>query len=96
MNRSLEELALRKELLQARSALYRVKIQQEMNAVSKNLQWTKVGVKVITSYPIRSALLGFTFKYLRRRTPRLLAFASGAVMFVKLAGVVNRLFRTRA
>jgi hypothetical protein len=39
MNKSLENLALRKQLLQARSTLCRLRIRYELNAMHDTLSW---------------------------------------------------------
>jgi hypothetical protein len=94
MSKSLDELALRKQLLQARSALYRLKIHQEFGVVRESFQWTNIGAKVITSLPVRSRVLGFILRNLRgNKGARVLAFAGKMIVFAKAAGLLMRLFR---
>jgi|GEM_PF-6609042 len=97
MSKELEQLALRKQLLQARSALYRLKMQHEIRTIGQSLQWAKVGSKVIGSYPIRSALLGFAYKVFQgTRGARLVGFATRAFIVAKTVSSIINLFRSSA
>ncbi|MES2354709.1 MAG: hypothetical protein V4568_09980 [Pseudomonadota bacterium] len=94
--RTLEELALRKEVLRARSALYRLKLQHELHTIGNSFQWTKAGAKVMTSLPMRSALLGLIFKFLPdSKVSRLLTLMSQAALFTKMTRIIVDVFKSR-
>jgi hypothetical protein len=82
---SVEEVALRKQLLQARCAFYRLRIQHELKVAGDRLQWAKLGAKTLAALPLRSVLLAIAIKYFSRgRMSRWTAFAAKALQLRKL------------
>jgi hypothetical protein len=94
MNRSLEDLALRKQVLQARSTLHRLQIQRDFQSIGDSLGWVRTGTKVVTALSIRTGLLGLA---LRRVTGspigQAVALSSGFFLLMKVAGLGLRLLR---
>ncbi|HLQ27202.1 MAG TPA: hypothetical protein VK138_15165 [Acidiferrobacterales bacterium] len=94
MTKSLEQLALRKELLQARSALYRLKILHELHVIGGNLDWVHGGMAVATSLPVRSILFGLALQRVGYdRVARLLAVASRVMLFAKVTSIAVNILR---
>jgi hypothetical protein len=88
MNEKLQELAARKRLLLARSALARLQIRHQLYGVHSSMNWVNVGMQAVTSRPVRSALFGLALSRLgHNRVARLLAIASKAILFAKITGV---------
>jgi len=91
MNRSLDELALRKQLLQARSALYRLRICCELEAIGDRLSWTRAAVTAVNALPVGSALLGLAlYGAAHSRLARLAGLAARALLLARLASVAIR------
>lgn len=94
MNSSLEEMALRKKVLQARSALHRLEIQRHLQGIDESLGWIRTGAKTLGSLSVRTGLLGLA---LRRATGspvgQAVALTSGLVLLSKIAGLAFQLFR---
>lgn len=94
MSRSLDEMALRKQVLQARSTLHRLQIQRDFQAVGDSLGWLRTGMKAVTSLSIRTGLLGLA---LRRVTGspvgQAVALSSGVLLLAKVASLLLRLVR---
>lgn len=92
MSEKLEELAARKQLLVARSALNRLQLlhtaQTAANTVRERLSWVHIGTQAATSAPVRSALFGLAISRLgHNRVAQLLSVASKIILFAKLTGV---------
>lgn len=88
MSEKLQELAARKELLLARSALIRLQIRHKLLGVRSGASWVNVGMHAATSAPVRSALFGLALSSLgHNRVARVLAIASKAILFAKITGV---------
>ena len=97
MNKTLEDLALKKELLQARSALYRLQIRRELDSVSGTLSWVQAGTKLAASLPVRSGFYSLALQALGQgRVTRLLRFASRVIFFVKLTNIALTMLRKSA
>ena len=94
MSKSMEELALRKKVLQAKSNLHRLEIQRYAQGVGDSLGWMKTGAKVVGSLSMQTGLLGLA---MRRVTGspvgQAVALTSGFVLLSKIAGLVFRLIR---
>jgi hypothetical protein len=91
-----EELRLRKRLLQARSALYRLKIQREAGALRESLSWRRAARVMVRSPVARSAGFGLALEVLGPgRMARLVAFASRVLMAARVANIVLMLLRRR-
>lgn len=86
MNKTGENLALRKQLLQARSTLCRLRIRHELNTLRDSLGWTRRMVSAVTATPVRAAAFGLAL-YGVSRTPlaRVLALAVRALLLGRLA-----------
>jgi hypothetical protein len=97
MNRSsdsLEQLALRKQLLLARSALYRLRIRHELNTVRGMLTPARMGIEVAKTVPVRAALIGLALAAIPRdRLARFLVFATRALFVARLTGIAVQLLR---
>lgn len=94
MNKSLENLALRKQLLQARSTLCRLRIRYELNAMRDRLSWARAGVMAVKVLPVRSALLGLAlYGVPHSRLARLLALAARVLLLARLASIAANLLR---
>ena len=84
-----EELRLRKRLLLARSALYRLKLQHEAGALRASLSWRHAAVTVTSSSTAQSAGFGLALEALGpSRMARFLAIASRALMVARIARIV--------
>jgi hypothetical protein len=94
MSKALENLALRKQLLQARSALYRLKIRYEADAVHENLSWARAGVLAFRALPVRSTLFDLAlYGMARSRLARLLKLAAQILLFARLASIAVALLQ---
>lgn len=89
MNKPLENLALRKQLLQARSTLCRLRVRYEVNAMRDRLSWARAGVRAAKALPVRSAVLGLAlYAVPHSRLARLLALAARMLLLARLASIV--------
>ena len=78
----------RKQLLLARSSLARLKIQHQLHDVKESMSWTRIGIKAVTSLPVRSALFGLAISRLGdNRVAQLISLASKVILFAKMTGV---------
>jgi hypothetical protein len=94
MNNSLEYLALRKQLLQARSTLYRLRIRHEVDAARNTLGWARAGVMAAQALPLRSAVLGLAlYGASHGRLKQWLALAARVLLLAKTAGSAVRLLQ---
>jgi hypothetical protein len=94
MNKSFENLALRKQLLQARSTLCRLRIRHELNAMHDTLSWARAGVMAVKGLPVRSAVLGLAlYAVPHGRRARLLTLAARMLLLARLASIVANLLR---
>ncbi len=94
MNKALENLALRKQLLQARSTLCRLKIRYEVDAVHANLSWARAGVRAFRALPVRSTLFDLAlYGMARSRLARLLKLAAQVLLFARLASIAASLLQ---
>ena len=94
MNKSLENLALRKQLLQARSALCRLRIRHELNTLHDSLSWARAGVMAVKALPVRSALFGLVLSSVSHsRLSRWLGLAARTVFLARLARTALSLLR---
>lgn len=92
MNRRLEELALRKQVLQARSTLHRLEIQSEVQSIGGSLSWVGTSVKTATPWSIGTSLAGLALRSIASgRVGRVLALTSGLLLLVKLTRIGIRL-----
>lgn len=97
MNKAREHLALRKQLLQARSTLCRLRIRHELNALHDTLGWTRDVVMAVTATPVRAVAFGLAV-YGLSRTPlaRVLALAVRMLLLGRLAKLAVTRWRGRA
>jgi hypothetical protein len=94
MNKSLENLALRKQLLQARSTLCRLRIRYELNAMHDTLSWAQAGVMAVKALPVRSTVFGLALVGLgHSRLARLLRLAARMLLLARLASIAVNLLR---
>ena len=96
MSRLEEERLLKKRLLLARSALYRLKLRHEAGALRASLSWRQAAVTVASSSTAQSAGFDLALEALGPgRMARWLAFASRALMVARIAGIVLSALRSR-
>lgn len=94
MTKPLEQLALRKALLQTDSVLYRRKILQELHAVRASLDWRQEGMKAATSLPARPILFSLALRCLGHgRLARLLAVAGRVMLLAKVTSIAANILR---
>lgn len=91
MNKTLEDLALRKQLLQERSALCRLSIRHERDSMRDTLSWARAAVKWL---PVRSTVFGLAKNVLAHgRLARWLSLAARVALLAKVASVTASLLR---
>lgn len=91
MNQSLENVALRKQLLQARSRLGRLKIGYALNTIQDPQSWIHAGAEAAKKIPLRSALTSLVFFGVgKNRLVRLLALAKRTLLFAGSIGILRR------
>jgi hypothetical protein len=92
MNSSQEDLAARKSLLLARSALYRLTLARETVALRESLDWRRVGSAAAGSLPVRPLIVGALILVAgRKRIASLLRLATQAIMLVKVFRAVREM-----
>ncbi len=97
MSKALEEIALRKQMLQARSALCRVEIESGLQALGASIPWLGIGPKAAEPEPLWAWLAGTALRRLAGGgLGRGLAFTTGALLAVKVARLVIGLFTRSA
>lgn len=85
MGRAIEAVLLKKELIRAKSTLYRLKFHRDVQHISSSLRWVSVGSQIFRSIPFRSTLLGLLLKSGRKAGfTRALAFSGKLVLFAKI------------
>ena len=93
-NNSLETLALRKQILQARSLLCRLRIQHEIQTLPGKVGWAQAGIGALQSFPVRSALLGMALQVIpHSRLARILGMASRILLVAKVACVATAMLQ---
>ena len=94
MSKALDNLALKKQLLQARSTLYRLRIRRDLREMTNALDWAQAGVGVAASLPVRSGLFRLALQAMGEgRIARVVRFASRAILFARITGVVVAMLR---
>lgn len=94
MNRRDEELALRKELLLARSSLCRLKIHYQADVLRHSLSWRGAATAVAAGPPARAALFLLAAEGVgHARMARWLTLAGRALAAVRLARLALDLLR---
>jgi hypothetical protein len=97
MNDSRELLALRKEVLVARSGLYRLRVRRDVAAIRDGLSFSRAGAAVAGSGPGRELALGLLVSGLGGgRVARILATAGRVLVIARLALAAYRLVRSKA
>lgn len=95
MNGNDDNLALRKELLIARSSLCRLKIRHEVQCLRNSLTWREAGAAAAQSPAARDALFLLAAEGIgRERTARWLAVAGQVLAIAKLVSLVVQMRRT--
>jgi hypothetical protein len=92
MSSGRELLALRKEVLVARSSLQRLRIARDLGALRESLRWPQAAAAIAGSPPGRSVL--FAALLLLARRGRLVRLVRGIAMGVAVARLVRLLFRS--
>ncbi len=94
MHKALDNLALRKQLLQARSALYRLRIRREFNTLRDNLTWARAGAIAFKALPVGSSVFALALSALpHSRLTRILALASRTLLLARWAPIALGLLR---
>lgn len=93
MNKSFENLALRKQLLQARSTLCRLRIRHELNAMHDTLSWARAGVMAVKALPVPTVLGLALYGVPHSRLARLLKLGARMLLLARLASIVANLLR---
>ncbi len=92
MIKSIEILALRRQLLQARATLYRAKIRSELDALQDPLRWAQAGVTAVKNHPVRYTLIGLALVGLSHgRLQRWLMPGTRTLLLTRFARVVMNL-----
>ena len=95
MHRIEDNLALRKELLIARSALCRLRIRQEVHSLRHGLSWREAGAAVAQAPAARDAIFLLAAEGLgRERMAGWLAVAARILALAKLAILALEMLRT--
>ena len=95
MNRPGDDLALRKQLLVARSSLCRLRIRHEGGALREGLSFRPLASMAASSAPARDAAFLLAMEGLGQdRTARLLAIASRALMVARFARIALALLKS--
>ena len=89
MSKAREALALRKELLVARSTLHRLRVSHDVRALREGMSWPFAAGAWATSPPVRLGMLALAMLAARRGS-RLLG---GATVAMGLALLAVRVFR---
>lgn len=94
MNKRDEELALRKEVLLARSSLGRLKVHYQADVLRQSLSWRGAATAIAEAPPARAALFLLAAEGLGRdRTARWLAFARRFLATARVASLAIGLLR---
>jgi hypothetical protein len=94
MNKPGDELALRKEVVLARSSLCRLKIHYRAAALRHSISWRGAATAVAAAPPARAALFLLAAEGLgHERTARWLAYAGRALAAVRLTSLALGLLR---
>ncbi len=89
MSKTIEELRLKKDLLQAKSTLYRLKVHRDIQNIEGKLHWVGVGAQVVKSIPFRSTLLSYLLKSGRQAgVAKVLGFSAKVILFAKITKTV--------
>jgi hypothetical protein len=81
-----DSLAREKERLQTRAALCRIALRRDSSAVRDALQWKRIALNAVATPSLqRAAIASAVSLFGLRRSGRLLAFAAGALLVVKVA-----------
>ena len=95
MNSPLADLALRKQLLLARSSLCRLEIRHDVEVVRDSLTWRNTAIVAARSPTVRSAAFLLATEVVGHdRMAHFLAYAGRALAFTRLVRVAIELVRT--
>jgi hypothetical protein len=94
MSKTLDNLALKKQLLQARSSLYRLRIHRDIMEMTSALDWVQTGAGVVASLPVRSGLFSLAMQAMGQwRIARVIRFASRVIVVARITRVAIALLR---
>lgn len=92
MIKSIEILALRRQLLQARATLCRAQIRSELSAMHDPQRWAQAGVTAVKTHPVRYTLIGLAlYGVARGRLQRWLLPAARTLLLTWLASIAVNL-----
>ncbi len=93
-NKTAEELALRKQVLVAKSDLHRLQVQRGVQGIGDSLSWVGTGAKVASSLSLRTGLLGLVVKQVTGSPLGQVAAMTGGLMLLgKVASLGFRMLR---
>jgi hypothetical protein len=94
MNKALEDLALRKKVLQAQATLSRLEVQRDVQAIGGSLGWMRTGARFVGSLSVQTGLLGLALRRVAGSpVGQAVAFSSGLVVLTKILRLGMRLLR---
>jgi hypothetical protein len=94
MNRTLEDLALRKKVLQAQATLNRLEVQRDVQAIGGSLGWMRTGARFMGSLSVQTGLLGLALRRVAGSPiGQAVAFSSGLIVLTKILRLVMGLLR---
>lgn len=92
MIKSIEILALRRQLLQARATLSRAQIRSELDALQDPQRWAQAGVTAVKTHPVRYTLIGLAlYGVARGRLQRWLVPAARTLLLTGFSRIVMNL-----
>lgn len=94
MNRPLQELAERKQVLVAKASLQRLEIQRDLQGIADSLGWVRTGARTVGALSVRTGLLGLALRRAAGSTVgQAVAFTSGLVLLSRIVRLGLRLIR---
>jgi hypothetical protein len=97
MNKTAEELILRKQVLIAKSDLHRLQVQRGVQGIANSLGWIGTGAKVASSLSLRTGLLGLVVQRVTGSPlGQAAALTGGLLLLSKIATAGFRMIRSSA
>ena len=97
MGKTLEDLALRKKVLQAQATLNRLEVQRDLQAIGGSLGWIRTGARFMGSLSVQTGLLGLALRRVAGSpVGQAVAFSSGLIVLSKIVRLVLRVLHPEA
>jgi hypothetical protein len=94
MGKLLEDLALRKQVLQAQATLHRLEVRRDMQAIAASLGWLRAGAQFMGSLSVQTGLLGLALRRVAGSpVGQAVAFSSGLLVLSRIVSLGLRLIR---